>query len=185
MATSRGPMQPTEQQIADLYERYAHVVYLRAFRITGNEELANDAVQETFARVIRSWSSFRGEASALTWMYRISTNWCLNQLRNKRGRSNKLTHHRQDIVGDGVAELVFNEDAARIRRLLSEADEQTRQIVVHIFFDEMTREQTAEMVGLSVPTVRKRLSRFLSRSRRSLGVPAAALAVILLLTALQ
>ncbi|MFT5684868.1 MAG: RNA polymerase sigma-70 factor (ECF subfamily) [Myxococcota bacterium] len=168
-------MQPTEQDIAELYDRYAHVVYLRAFRITGNEELANDAVQETFARVIRSWETFRGESSPLTWMVRISTNWCLNQIRNKRGRSDKLNHHRHDIVGDGVDELVFNEDADRIRRLLSEADEETRRIVVHIFFDDMTREETAAMVGLSVPTVRKRLRRFISRSRQTLGVPAAAL----------
>lgn len=172
-------MQPTEQDIAELYDRYAHVVYLRAFRITGNEELARDAVQETFARVIRSWEKFRGESSPLTWMVRISTNWCLNQLRNKRGRSDKLTHHRQDIVGDGVDTLVFNEDADRIRALLSEADDETRRIVVHIFFDEMTREETAAMVGLSVPTVRKRLRRFISRSRRTLGVPAAALIFIL------
>ncbi len=51
--------------------------------------------------------------------------------------------------------------------------------MVHIFFDDMTREQTAELVGLSVPTVRKRLRQFISRSRRTLGVPVAALALLL------
>ncbi len=174
-------MAPTEQQIADLYERYAHVIYLRALRITGNEELARDAVQETFARVIRHWDRFRGEASPLTWMYRISTNWCLNQRRNRLGRQDKLTHHRQDIIGDGMHHMQITEDAARIHQLLEGADAQTRQIVVHIFFDEMTREQTAQMVGLSVPTVRKRLNRFLRTSRKTLGVPVAALALLALL----
>ncbi|MEL6342531.1 MAG: sigma-70 family RNA polymerase sigma factor [Myxococcota bacterium] len=176
-------MEPTEQEIADLYDRYAHIIYHRALRVTGDRELAADAVQETFARVIRSWASFRGEASPITWMYRISTNWCLNQLRNRKGRSNKLVHHKSDIVGDGVHHIAFNEDAERVRALLDDADDQTRQIVTHIFFDEMTRAETAEMVGLSVPTVRKRLRAFIDRSRRVLGVTAlAALTTFILLT---
>lgn len=171
-------MEPTDEEIAVLYEQYAHIIYGRALRITADPELAADAVQETFARVIKHWSRFRGESSSLTWMYRISTNWCLNQLRNRNSRRDKLTHSREDIVGDGQTHPKNWVDAERVRSLLEDADDQTRQIVVHIYFDEMTREETAQMVGLSVPTVRRRLRGFLRRSRRALGVTTAA--VILL-----
>lgn len=174
-------MEPTEQEIAALYEQYAHIIYNRALRITGDPEMAADTVQETFARVIKNWTAFRGESSPLTWMYRISTNWCLNQLRNRRGRADKLHHHHQDIVGDGMHRLEVNEDAERIRALLDDADAQTRQIVLHIYFDDMSREQTAKMVGVSVPTVRKRLRNFIRRSRRLLGVSAASAALLSLI----
>ena len=96
----RGPAQgPTDAEVAELYERYAHVVFHRARQLMGNDEEAQDAVQETFARVICHLESFRHEASPLTWMYRISTNWCLNQLRNKRGRKQKREARPHDIVG--------------------------------------------------------------------------------------
>ena len=174
-------MAPTDQEIAVLYEQYAHIIYGRALRVTGDAELAADAVQETFARVIKNYSSFRGESSPLTWMYRISTNWCLNQLRNRRGRADKLTHHRSELVGDGSSHPHHVEDADRIRGLLDDTDDQTRKIVVHIYFDEMTREETAKVVGISVPTVRRRLRDFIRRSRRTLGVAALAVAVLLVI----
>ena len=181
MTPDKKTMPPTEPQIAALYERYAHIIHHRARRIMGNEEAAQDAVQETFARVIRHWDQFRGESSPLTWMYRISTNWCLNQLRDQRGRADKHVHRRQDILGEEASWLVVDEDAERVRALLDSADDQTRRIVVHIFFDEMTRQETAALVGLSVPTVRKRLRGFLKTSRKTLGVAAL---VVLLITAL-
>ena len=162
-------MAPTEQEIAELYERFAHVVFHRARSILGSDEAAQDAVQETFARVIRNWEQFRGEASPLTWMYRITTNWCLNQVRNRRTHDGKHVANKEDIVGEGVAWLRPASEAEVVRRLLEDADDETRRIVIHLFFDDMTREETAAMVGLSVPTVRKRLNQFLARARRAMG----------------
>lgn len=176
-------MPPTEQDLALLYERYAPVIFHRARLIMGNEEDAGDAVQETFARVIRHWDDFRGEASPLTWMVRISTNWCLNQLRNRRGRRAKHQVYRRDLGGDGTTWMRSEAEAEEVRRLLEDCDEETRRIVVHIYFDDLTRQETAELVGVSVPTVRKRLNRFLRRARRkfdALPATGAALALLLL-----
>ncbi len=161
-------MPPSDAELQDLYERCAPVIYRRCRSILGNDEDANDAVQETFSRVIVSWDRFRGEASPLTWMYRISTNYCLNRIRNRRSRADKRHVHREDIVGAGFTRGREGawEDEDTIRRLLELADEQTRAIVIHLFFDDMTREQAANMVGISVPTLRKRLNHFLKRARK-------------------
>lgn len=174
-------MPPDQQEIGELYDRYAHVIFLRARSILGSDEAAHDAVQETFARVIRNHAKFRGEASPLTWMYRITTNYCLNQIRNHKGRENKHTANKDDIVGSGHTTQRHGIEAERIRTLLAEADDETRAVVVHIYFDEMTREETAQMVGLSVPTVRKRLNAFLKNARKKLGVPLSAAGVLALL----
>ena len=166
-------MGPTDEELAELYRRYAPVLHHRAQGILGTDEAASDAVQETFARVIRHWDRFRGEASPLTWMYRITTNWCLNQLRNQRGRAQKLDVHREELVGAGVSIPRSGQEAELVRRLLTDTDPQTRQIVLHTYFDEMTRQQVAERVGLSVPTVRKRLNTFYDRARHLLETPGA------------
>ena len=183
-------MAPTDAEIEALYARYAPVLHHRARGILGTDEAAADAVHETFARVIRHWDRFRGESSPLTWMYRITTNWCLNQLRNGRGRAEKRAMHHGELAGATVTWQRDDSEAALVRRLLAEVDEQTRHIVLHVYFDDMTREQAARAVGVSVPTLRKRLRAFFARCRRALeAAPAsampAAVALLVLLPLLR
>lgn len=181
-------MPASEAELRDLYARYAHVIHHRARGILGSDEEAADAVQETFARVIKHWDTFRQQSSPLTWMVQISTNWCLNRLRDERGHARKHEHRRFDLVGDGHtrAEGATRVDAARLRALLAEEDDETRRIIVHLYVDDLTREECARLVGISVPTLRKRHDQFLKRARRLLRVtPVAAAVLALLLLALQ
>ncbi|HJN75424.1 MAG TPA: RNA polymerase sigma factor [Myxococcota bacterium] len=177
-------MTATEGEIRELYERYGPVLFHRCRQILRNDEDANDAVQETFAKVINKWDEFRGHSSPLTWMYRISTNHCLNQIRNRTGREQKRVQHKDAIVGEGFTrpEAGRWEVSETIRALLADCDDETRQIVTYLFFDEMTREQAAELVGISVPTLRKRLNLFLKKARKRMEegtLPAGALALLL------
>jgi RNA polymerase sigma factor (sigma-70 family) len=174
-------MELTDQELKHLYDRYGHVLFHRCRSILRNDEEARDAVQETFARVIRHGDQFRAQSSPLTWMYRISTNYCLNQLRNRRGRDRKHEDHREEIGGPSVVRPSESDelDQGRILALLHDADDETRACVVHTYFDDCTREEVAELVGLSVPTVRKRINTFLEQARRQLGVAMAVAALLL------
>lgn len=167
-------MQITDAELAELYDRYSPLLYQRCLSILRNEEAAQDAVHETFARVIRNSESFRRDSSPLTWMYRISTNYCFNQIRNAKTRQGKLDDHGLEIAGPGFVLPDAGEvtDQARILDLLSEADDETRACVIHTYYDDCTRSEVAELVGLSVPTVRKRVNTFLDRARRVLGAAA-------------
>ena len=164
----------TDDEIRDLYLRYAPVLLRRSRSILRDEEEAHDVVQETFVRVLRHSAAFRQQASPLTWMYRISTNLCLNTLRDGSSRREKLTLHT-DALAPPAIETRSTLDQEHIRSLLSEVDEQTRQVVVHLYFDECTRRETADLVGISTPTVRKRLGTFLDLARSRLGVVASLL----------
>jgi len=173
---------PTEAEVRALYDRYGPVLLHRCHRILGSEELAQDALQETFARVIRHWDSFRGESAPLTWMYRISTNQCLNMLRSDKTYAGKLDVYESDFAGservEGGSEAW---DKRRVvRRLLDDVDDETRRVVVALFFDELSLRQASAREGLSVPTVRKRMAFFLKRARRVLETaPAPVTAAIL------
>lgn len=174
-------MPATDAELRDLYGRYAPVLHHRCRVLLGSDEEADDAVQDTFARVIRHWDEFRGQASPLTWMWRISTNLCLNRLRDRRLHDRKHHDHRDDLgpapVGaDGPAAV----DARTLRALIEGEDDETRRIVIHLYVDDLTREQCAELVGISVPTLRKRHEAFLARARRRLGAHALDLGALLL-----
>jgi RNA polymerase sigma factor (sigma-70 family) len=172
------PTTPSDSELSELYERFAPIVMRRARAILGNDELAREAVQETFAKVIARWDQFRGDASPTTWIYRITTNHCLNQLRNQKGRRDKLQRRHHELLPKGPAAPDLGLEAAAVRALLDGCDDETRRIVVHIYFDDLTREETAQLVGRSVPTVRKRIRGFLEHARThmvSIGVAAVGL----------
>ncbi|MFT6157589.1 MAG: RNA polymerase sigma-70 factor (ECF subfamily) [Myxococcota bacterium] len=174
-------MNLTDAELTDLYERTAHVVYHRCLRILKNEEQARDAVHEVYARVLIKGHQFRGESAPMTWLYRIATNYCLNQLRNQQGRRKKLAINRLDIVGDGFSSPSQTDraDLNLVTAMLNEVDPETRQCVMYTFFDDCTRQEVADLVGVSVPTVRKRIRQFLERARRQLGVSIAAVVSLL------
>jgi len=160
----------TRAQVEILYNRYSAMVYRRCLRILGDEQDAWDATQEVFARVMRHYGSFRAEASPSTWIMRISTNHCLNVLRNRRSRSSKLRARRQDLepVDRGTWAFDGVERTELVRALLTRFGPEIQRLVIHHYIDGMTKKEVAALCGLSVPTVRKRLALFVRRSRRYL-----------------
>lgn len=174
---------PTDDELSDLYQKFAPIILRRARSILGNDELAQEAVQETFAKVISRWDQFRGDASPTTWIYQITTNHCLNQLRNRNSRRDKLAQRHDELVPRGPHTPDRVLDAESVRSLLEGCDEETRRIIVHVYFDDLSREETALLVGRSVPTVRKRIRGFLNHARAymtTIGVAATGLFLIFL-----
>ncbi|HKW96285.1 MAG TPA: sigma-70 family RNA polymerase sigma factor [Bryobacteraceae bacterium] len=69
-----------------LVERHSHSVFRLAFRMTSNEQDAEDLVQETFLRAYKQIARFDGRASFGTWLYRIAANCSLDLIRSRRRR---------------------------------------------------------------------------------------------------
>jgi RNA polymerase sigma-70 factor, ECF subfamily len=80
-----------------LVERHSRSVFHLAYRMTGNEQDAEDMVQETFLRAFRQLHRFDGRASFGTWLYRIATNCSLDLIRARR------THGEQQPGPDATA----------------------------------------------------------------------------------
>ncbi|MFF4058424.1 sigma-70 family RNA polymerase sigma factor [Streptomyces sp. NPDC001668] len=78
--------QLTETDFAALTEQYRREIQVHCYRMTGSYDEAEDLVQETFLRAWRARDGFQGRASARTWLYRIATNTCLDQLRRTARR---------------------------------------------------------------------------------------------------
>src|SRR5260370_41398642 len=76
----------------ELVTHFEHPVYSLCFRLLGDAEEARDAAQETFLKVYKGLSGFRGEAGLKTWIYRIALNQAMNQKRWWRRR------HRDETI---------------------------------------------------------------------------------------
>jgi len=153
--------------IEALCDRYGPMVFRRCLRLLRNEDDAMDACQDVFVRVLerRHRLDARYPSSLL---YRIATNLCLNRIRD---------HGRRGEAGDEpqlerIAALGDTEATTGARllldRLFGRQPESSRTIAVLHHLDGLTLEQVAEVVGLSVSGVRRRL-RALRADLRQLG----------------
>lgn len=69
---------------AQLVEAYSDRIYRTAFKILGEQQDAEDVLQETFLKALRGLSSFEGRSSLSTWLYRIAVNEALMLVRKRR-----------------------------------------------------------------------------------------------------
>jgi RNA polymerase sigma-70 factor (ECF subfamily) len=157
------------QELEALYRKYGHLLERRCRRLLGAAE-ARDAAHEAFARAVGKLESFRGEGERLAWLYRISTNVCLNLLRDRRRRGAAWV----DEVGRALEASSDGEHAAAARQAALRAleavdDELTRRLVIHVYIDEMTQGEAADLAGVSRATANQRLASFRERARAVLG----------------
>lgn len=162
-------MSSSSERIGQLYPRAAPLIYRRARALLGEEDQALDAVQDIFLVLHRDLGSFRGEASLLTWIYRVTTNHCLNRLRDRRTELRALRLFAEGGQrGDGN-EMRRLERRDLLRHLLGRFDERKVQILVHQHYDGMTQAEIGQVMGISERAVRKALQKINERLDRELG----------------
>ncbi|AMY11515.1 Sigma-W factor [Luteitalea pratensis] len=80
----------------ELYRVHSTRLYAVAYRMLGHAEDAEDMLQEIFLLAFRKLSSFKGDASLGTWLYRLGVNACLDRLRSKARRNDQQTEWLDD-----------------------------------------------------------------------------------------
>ncbi|MFE8602006.1 RNA polymerase sigma factor [Archangium violaceum] len=149
------------QQISLLFNQHGPRVYRRALRLLGNPADAEEATQEIFIRAFRAAGSFRQQSQMTTWLYQITTNYCLNLIRDRSRRTALHEEHVAPIAdSDSRAASVSPDDLVLLRRLLAEADERQAAAAVYVFLDGMSHEEAASVLGVSKRTVGNLLERF-------------------------
>jgi RNA polymerase sigma-70 factor (ECF subfamily) len=105
----------------DLYRAHAARLYNVAWRLLGNGADAEDALQEVFLQAFKKVSSFKGDATLGTWLYRLATNLCLDRLRSRAGRESKRTESIDDLPGSQGPTAVATRDRTLTRLDLERA----------------------------------------------------------------
>jgi RNA polymerase sigma factor (sigma-70 family) len=135
----------------DIYRRYGAVAYRRARQMLGDEQAAKDVCQEVFLRLFRSLPEFE-RASPVTWLYRVTTNHCLNIIRDEQRRRGLLEANAPTAPSvQGTPSLAV---------LLRGFPEELQEIAVYYFVDEMSQAEIARVLGISQRTVSNRVAAF-------------------------
>jgi len=156
------------ESIEELYERYGAVVFRRARMLLGDEQAAWDALQEVFVRVLRGGGAFRNQSSPMTWLYRITTNYCFNVVRDG-------TRLRDRHLAQAAERPLMSAEDPELRltlsQLLSLIPEELCEIAVYYHVDRMSHDEIAQVVGVSRRTVGNRLKEFQTRAQGLWGQP--------------
>ena len=168
---SRGDAQAFNELMAQ-HERRMYAV---AARMCGNHEDAQDCLQEAMLRAYRAIASFKGQSSFSTWVYRITTNACLDELRRRKNRPNTSL----DVLLDtgwspsdgGNAPEKHALRAERMRKLqeyIRELPEDMRAAIVLRDVQGMSYDDIATALNTNVGTIKSRISRGRERLREKI-----------------
>ena len=154
--------------VESLYRRYGPMVLRRCKGMLRDEDLAADAMQETFVQVLRNKSTLNGRYPS-SLLYRIATNTCLNTLRSRRRKYTVSAEpFLESLSGrDSTEDRVL--DSWELEQVFLDARESTRNAAMIHYLEEKTLAETAEEVGLSISGVRKRLATLRRRGEEKLA----------------
>jgi RNA polymerase sigma-70 factor, ECF subfamily len=149
-----------------LLERFKDKVFRLAFSILHNETLAEDAAQEAWVRIWKGLPGYTGAASISTWIYTITRNTCLTEL--KRRNAHSATSLETLTGGEAAASLAYTTGTPGagmdVHVFLSALPEQYRRVVTLFYLEQRAYDEVAAMLGLPLGTVKT----FLFRAKKEL-----------------
>jgi RNA polymerase sigma-70 factor, ECF subfamily len=161
-----------ERAYEELIARFQQPVYMLALRLLNDTSDASDVVQEVFLKVFRNIGSFRGQSTLKTWMYRITVNEAHNARRwffRHRRREVELEsgpdepHDRTASMADGgrspYQRAADREQQALIEAALERISPIFREAVVLRDITDLSYEEIAVVLGVTLGTVKSRILR--------------------------
>jgi RNA polymerase sigma factor (sigma-70 family) len=174
---------PTAKSLLDeLFRRHRNRVAAWCFRVTGDVDGAADLAQDVFLKAFQRLDSFRSDSRFTTWLYSITRNHCLDQLRSKASQPEETRDSVLEEIADGSEEfsnvLERRESEEMVRQLIRESlDETEAKIMTLHYVDELPLEAITRLIGLTNPSgakayivsARRKLSRAVEKLRRTRG----------------
>ncbi|MFA6148169.1 MAG: sigma-70 family RNA polymerase sigma factor [bacterium] len=159
--------------VDELLRLYQGKIFNLAMSILKNESDAEEAAQDVFMTVIRKADTFQGNSAFYSWMYRICVNTCLMRLRGKRRNETVSIEEFLPVFTDEgmhaspmddwskeVERDALNEELGRmIRKYTGELSGKYRVVFVLSDVEGLSNEETARILGLTVPAIKSRLHR--------------------------
>lgn len=169
-----------EGAFEELVSRYERKIFRLTMNITGNREDAEDAMQDAFLKSYSHLNTFQGDSRFYTWLVRIAANEALMRLRKRRPNQFSLDEPietDEDTVprelqdwGPGPEQRFAQTEMREIlSSVIDELEPDYRMVFVLRDIEELSTEDTASALGISVPAVKSRLLRARLKLRNKLN----------------
>lgn len=162
-----GDIEAFEQLIIGCQKKVFNIAY----RMLGNYDDANELAQEVFLKAFRSIKSFKGDSLFSTWIYKVTTNACLDEIRKRKNKTvvsldEKIECNDQEVkrqIPDNAPTPDMEFEANELKRVLNRAIEQLpddyKSVVVLRDIQGFSYEEIARIIDCPSGTVKSRINR--------------------------
>ena len=144
-----------------IVEKYKDMVFSIALKVLRNREDAEEMAQESFIKAYKSLHTFKGTAKFSTWLYRITYNNCISEVRKKKVYFTstddvQIQDETEEIDLDGIPE---ENRAQAIKKAMEKLPEDEYTLVLLYYFEEQSVEDIAKITKLSASNTKVKLHR--------------------------
>ncbi len=156
-----------KQTLAQIYDQFSSPVFRYAYRLLGDEGLAEDCVADTFDRFLTSLARGGGPQDYLqAYLFRMAHNWIVDYYRKQESTKTveledgmASTHHTQDLVSTRW-------EQSHLRKLVLRLPDEQRQVVILRYLEEWPLEKVAETMNKTIGAVKAMQHRALASLQR-------------------
>jgi RNA polymerase sigma factor (sigma-70 family) len=152
------------ESFSPLVDKYKHLAFSLAMKITKSREEAEEAAQDAFIKAYKSLGSFKGSATFKTWFFRIVYTTAISRVRGKHNHQvsledYNLSDHELLNVEDAVGQLNAEERAFHLHKAMDQLAPDERAILNLYYFEDLPVEEIATITDLSASNVKIKLFR--------------------------
>ena len=171
-AAGPGKLEPDDEllhrvQAGDLaafetfFARHSTAIFRTAHAVTGDRQVAEEVLQDTFVRAYERRATLRDGVSPMPWLHRVALNLCYTRLRQNRQRSEPLSEALgrilRDLSGEPQEFVEQRELREIVRAGIATLPPKQRSVVALYYLRELSIQETAELLGVRPGTVKSRL----------------------------
>ncbi len=151
-----------EEAFGEIVKRYQGFVYRQAWGYLQDDEAAKDAAQDVFVAAYKGITYLKNDSALRRWLYRICRNYCLNVIRRWKLEHKLRSEASNEVSSDAALRIT-------IKDLISELNDPYREVIIQRYYHDLTYEQIAQVLDISLSTVKIRLFRAKKMLKRMLG----------------
>ena len=157
------------ESFGKLVMSYEKFIYNTAFRMFSNQEDAKDIAQEALIKAYKNIDKFDFNSSFSTWLYRITVNTCIDELRRRKGKETYSTDSDDeetglsiqlaDTAGSAEEAIMEKETVFEVRNAINMLAEEHKAVIILRDIQDLSYEEVAETLDINIGTVKSRLAR--------------------------
>jgi RNA polymerase sigma-70 factor, ECF subfamily len=145
----------------EFFARYRSSIYRTAYGLTGDRQAAEEILQDTFARAYQRRHTLHPGVSPLPWLHRVSLNLCYSRLSRRRLATDPIDESTESTRADDAPLPSEHAERKELREIVRDGiaalPEKHRSVVVLYYLQRLSLQETSEVLGIQLGTVKSRL----------------------------